>query len=373
MAQGAGVESSQASVCKEKSNVKAAGQTTDLSQYEFAVAANLLAVLHVIDIVRDGCGGWGNSPGCCHANANGCDYEGDAQSERRHDQTSDGRHAAHRRGGAAGDAGDLGLVVDIVDVVGDGVERDDVLPQDLSALREDLVEDTQATVNLVGQDGEWPGMEGRVRNTDATRTRRGRTCISGEWTYLDSSSCNVPFSSSDGSSSHSEMQPCSRWYKLLDFAAPSLPRGFKNIRLTFHRVPPLHQTVGVLWWNTQGWLRAFMHVHLWNLRVDSFRRHWPRPRPRPPDTPWRARPSGPPTTLPGCGENNHCIFHVVHVRSHSRNARYVDRPVSSHVKRSHMSRPGNKNNHGKYFGIFYKTRFISISTLFSAQEQQTYF
>lgn len=54
--------------------------------------------------------------------------------------------------------------MEIADIVGDGVERDDGLPEDLGSLREDLVEDAQAAMNLVRQDGEGPGIYMRQSN-----------------------------------------------------------------------------------------------------------------------------------------------------------------------------------------------------------------
>lgn len=54
--------------------------------------------------------------------------------------------------------------MEIADIVGDGVERDDGLPEDLRSLREDLVEDAQAAMNLVRQDGEGPGIYMKQRN-----------------------------------------------------------------------------------------------------------------------------------------------------------------------------------------------------------------
>lgn len=118
----------------------------------------LLPVVHVVDVIRDGRRGRSDSSGRCHANTDGSDHERGPEGEGRQSQTGDGRHAAHSRGGAAGDAGDLGLVVEGADVVGDGVERDDGLPEDLGPLSEDLVEEAQAAVDLVSQDGERPGI-----------------------------------------------------------------------------------------------------------------------------------------------------------------------------------------------------------------------
>lgn len=114
--------------------------------------------MHVIDTVRDGCRGWRDSTSCCHAHTDSRQDQREAKGEGGQRQTSDGRGATHGCGGASGDAGDLGLLVEIADIIGDGVEHDDGLPEDLSSLREDFVEDAQASVYLVRQRGEWPGI-----------------------------------------------------------------------------------------------------------------------------------------------------------------------------------------------------------------------
>lgn len=119
--------------------------------------AHLLPVVHVVDIIRDGCRGWSDSTGRCHADTYSGNYERGTKGEGSHNQTGDGGHATHSRGGAASDAGDLGLVVEIADVVGDGMEPDDGLPEDLGPLREDFVEEAQAAIDLLRQDGEWSG------------------------------------------------------------------------------------------------------------------------------------------------------------------------------------------------------------------------
>lgn len=118
------------------------------------IAADLLPVMHVVDVVRDGRGGGSNSAGRRHPHANSGNYERGAEGKGCQNQTGDGGHAAHSCGGATSDAGDVGLLVEIADVVGDGVQQDDGLPEDLGSLCEDLVEETQAAVNLVRQDGE---------------------------------------------------------------------------------------------------------------------------------------------------------------------------------------------------------------------------
>ncbi len=114
--------------------------------------------MHVVNVIRDGRRGWSDSAGRCHTHTNRGNYERGTQGKGRQSQTGDGCHATHGCGGATGDAGDLGLVVEVADVVCDGVERDDGLPEDLSSFCEDLVEDTQAAMNLVCQDGEGPGI-----------------------------------------------------------------------------------------------------------------------------------------------------------------------------------------------------------------------
>lgn len=116
--------------------------------------------MHVIDTVRDGCRGWRDSTRCCHAHTNSGQDEREAEGEGGQRQTSDGRGATHSCGGASGDAGDLGLLVEIADIISDGVEHDDGLPEDLRSLREDLVEDAKASMNLVRQCGERPGEGG---------------------------------------------------------------------------------------------------------------------------------------------------------------------------------------------------------------------
>ena len=116
--------------------------------------AYLLPVLHVVNVIRYGRRGRSDPSSRRHAHTDRGNYEGGAQGEGGQDQTGDGCHTTHRRGGATSDAGDLGLVVEIVDVVSDGVERDDGLPEDLSPLCEDFVVDAQAAINLVRQDGE---------------------------------------------------------------------------------------------------------------------------------------------------------------------------------------------------------------------------
>lgn len=124
----------------------------------------LLPVVHVIDVIRDGRRGWSDSTSGCNAHTNSGNYERGAKGKGCQRQTSDGRHTTHSCGGAPGDASDLGLLVEIADIVGDGVERDDGLPEDLGSLREDLVEDAQAAMNLVRQDGEGPGIYMRQSN-----------------------------------------------------------------------------------------------------------------------------------------------------------------------------------------------------------------
>lgn len=113
--------------------------------------------MHVIDVIRDGGRSGSDAAGSCHSHADSGHDQRGPKSKRGQNQTGDGRHAAHGGGGAPGDACDLGLMVELADVVGDGVERDDVLPEDLGPLREDLVEDPQAALHLVRQDGERPG------------------------------------------------------------------------------------------------------------------------------------------------------------------------------------------------------------------------
>lgn len=116
----------------------------------------LLAVMHIIDIIRDGRRGRSDSTRCCNAHANSCNHERGAKGKRRQSQPSDGCHTTHSCGGAPRDASDLGLLVNGADVFGDGVEHDDRLPEDLSPLCEDLVKDTQATIDLIRQDSEGP-------------------------------------------------------------------------------------------------------------------------------------------------------------------------------------------------------------------------
>lgn len=116
----------------------------------------LLAVMHIIDIIRDGCRGWSDSTCCCNTHANSCNHERGAKGKRRQSQPSDGCHTTHSCGGAPRDASDLGLLVNRADVFGNGVEHDDRLPEDLSPLCEDLVKDTQATIDLIRQDSEGP-------------------------------------------------------------------------------------------------------------------------------------------------------------------------------------------------------------------------
>lgn len=99
-------------------------------------------------------------------------------------------------------------------------------------------------------------------------------------TYLDASSLMRVSSSSDGSSSHSETvkQRCF-WSER---AASSL-QTLLQIRpwLTFHSVPPLHQTVSVLWGEAQHEsLGLTGHVWRWG-RISVF--NWPRPPLHPPD------------------------------------------------------------------------------------------
>lgn len=113
--------------------------------------------MHVIDVIGDGGGGRRDPAGGGHAHAHGGDDQRGAEGEGRQRQACDGGHAPHRRGGAPRDAGDLGLLVDRADVLGDGVQPDDGLPQHLGPLGEHLVEEPQATLDLVGQDGEGPG------------------------------------------------------------------------------------------------------------------------------------------------------------------------------------------------------------------------
>lgn len=113
--------------------------------------------MHVIDVIGDGSRRRGDATSCCHAHADSSHDERGPKGKRGQNQAGDGRHASHGGGGPPGDAGDLGLLVELADVVGDGVERDDVLPQDLGALCEDLVEDPQAALHLVRQDGKGPG------------------------------------------------------------------------------------------------------------------------------------------------------------------------------------------------------------------------
>lgn len=122
------------------------------------IAPYLLPVIHVVNVIRDGRRGWSDSTSCCHTHTNSGNYKRGTESKGCQSQTSDGCHTTHSSGGAASNASDLGLVVEIVDVVSDAVECDGGLPEDLSSLCEDLVEDTQATMNLVCQDAEWPGI-----------------------------------------------------------------------------------------------------------------------------------------------------------------------------------------------------------------------
>lgn len=117
----------------------------------------LLPVVHVIDVIRDGGRSGSDAAGGGHAHTDGGHDQRGPERKRGQNQTGDGRHAAHGGGGAPGDAGDLGLLVELADAVGDGVERDDVLPEHLGPLCEDLVKDPQATLHLVRQDGERPG------------------------------------------------------------------------------------------------------------------------------------------------------------------------------------------------------------------------
>ena len=110
--------------------------------------------MHVVGVIRDGYRGGSYSSGRRHPNADSCNNQRGAEGEGRQSQTCDGRHPSHSGGS---DAGDLGFLVEVADVVSDGVQQDDGLPEDLGSLREDLVEDSQAAVDLVRQDAERPG------------------------------------------------------------------------------------------------------------------------------------------------------------------------------------------------------------------------
>ena len=120
--------------------------------------AYLLAVVQVVNVIWDSRWGWSDSSGRRHSHTNSGYHQRDSEGKRCQSQTSDGRHPPYSRGGSSGDAGDLGFVVESVDVVGNGVQPEDGLPEELGSLREDFVEDTQAALNLVRQDGERPGV-----------------------------------------------------------------------------------------------------------------------------------------------------------------------------------------------------------------------
>lgn len=67
--------------------------------------------------------------------------------------------------------------------------------------------------------------------------------------------------------------------------------------LTFHGVPPLHQTVSVLWRKKKKW--CLHECHTANLGATEWVK-WDRPHPLPrsPDPRWRSRPSERPSILP---------------------------------------------------------------------------